>query len=264
MNIKSLHIVVLFFLCMNFSYGQNVHFIKAGSIQYDKTLYLKNIIKRKFLETVEPSKRSHFEKLQQNIPESVVVKKELVFNSEETLYGPSSSLNTDTKTKEVLFGTFSDYDGISYHNLTTREYRKLNDVMGEKSLIQGKMDTITWKITDEYREIAGYKCRRANGLTKDSIYLIAFYSPEIPISSGPESVNGVPGMILGLVIPDLHSSYFATEVKGFNKTQVDKSRLFTTKLKPVSKSQLKQGFIDNFQQFFNKDIITYIIQVAIL
>ena len=46
----------------------------------------------------------------------------------------------------------------------------------------------------------------------DSVYVFAFYTDEITISGGPCSINGLPGMILGLTIPRLYTSYLATKV----------------------------------------------------
>ena len=43
------------------------------------------------------------------------------------------------------------------------------------------------------------------------------------ITGGPESINGLPGMILGMGIPRLHSTWFATkvEVNGVNMNAVN-------------------------------------------
>ena len=46
----------------------------------------------------------------------------------------------------------------------------------------------------------------------DSIYVVAFYSDEIPVSGGPESFSGLPGMILGLALPHENVTWFATKV----------------------------------------------------
>lgn len=89
----------------------------------------------------------------------------------------------------------------------------------EKIIIKDSLQDVTWRFTDEFRTIAGYECRRVNGATKDSLYLIAFYSEEIPVSGGPVLTGGLPGMILGLVIPEMHINYWATEVK-FTTDQV--------------------------------------------
>lgn len=86
----------------------------------------------------------------------------------------------------------------------------------ETYILSDSLDSITWRFTDEYRNIAGYECRRVNGATKDSLYLIAFYTDQIPVSAGPALLHGLPGMILGLVIPEMHIHYWATSVSYTN------------------------------------------------
>jgi GLPGLI family protein len=46
----------------------------------------------------------------------------------------------------------------------------------------------------------------------DSIYVVAFYTEEIPVSGGPESFCGLPGMILGVALPHENVTWFATKV----------------------------------------------------
>ncbi|WP_104383712.1 GLPGLI family protein [Sphingobacterium sp. HMA12] len=82
----------------------------------------------------------------------------------------------------------------------------------EKYLLSETLDSITWRFTEEFRNIAGVNCRRVNGATKDSLYLIAYYAEEIPVSAGPALSHGLPGMILGLVIPEMHIQYWATNI----------------------------------------------------
>ena len=43
--------------------------------------------------------------------------------------------------------------------------------------------------------------------------VFAFYTDELVISGGPESFHGLPGMILGIGIPRLHTTWFATRVE---------------------------------------------------
>jgi GLPGLI family protein len=72
---------------------------------------------------------------------------------------------------------------------------------------------IDWKITNEPRTIAGFECRKAVARIFDSVVVIAFYTDEIMPSSGPESFGGLPGMILGLAIPRLHTTWYATKLE---------------------------------------------------
>ncbi|MGZ3819475.1 MAG: GLPGLI family protein, partial [Mucilaginibacter sp.] len=82
----------------------------------------------------------------------------------------------------------------------------------EVFLVNDSTRKIKWKITDETREIAGYTCRRANAIMLDSIYVVAFYTTNIPVSGGPESFSGLPGMILGVALPHENVAWFATKV----------------------------------------------------
>ena len=69
-----------------------------------------------------------------------------------------------------------------------------------------------WRLTNENRVIAGFNCRKAVAKIFDSVYVFAFYTDEILIPGGPCSINGLPGMILGVTIPRLFTSWIATKV----------------------------------------------------
>src|SRR6185437_10397918 len=85
-------------------------------------------------------------------------------------------------------------------------------IFDQPFLVKDSLRKIKWKITDENREIAGYNCRRANGLMMDSIYVVAFYTDKIPVSGGPESFSGLPGMILEVALPHENVIWRATKV----------------------------------------------------
>ena len=46
----------------------------------------------------------------------------------------------------------------------------------------------------------------------EEIWFVAFYCPEIDVAGGPAVFFGLPGMILGLSVPEEHIHIFATEV----------------------------------------------------
>ena len=85
-------------------------------------------------------------------------------------------------------------------------------MFGTKFNIADSIQKINWKLVNESRVIAGFNCRKAVGIIMDSVYVFAFYTDEIVISGGPCSVQGLPGMILGLTIPRLYTSWIATKV----------------------------------------------------
>jgi len=44
--------------------------------------------------------------------------------------------------------------------------------------------------------------------------VVAFYTDKIPVSGGPESFNGLPGMILEVAVPHEHVTWTATKITG--------------------------------------------------
>ena len=99
---------------------------------------------------------------------------------------------------------FSDFNtGVTY---------KQKSIWGSPINFKDSIATIQWKISNESRVIAGFNCRKATGKIMDSVYVFAFYTDEITISGGPCSINGLPGMILGVTIPRLYMSMLATKL----------------------------------------------------
>lgn len=259
---KYLYILTLLIVSVSFTAkAQYAMFAKEGTVHYDKTMYVKNIIKKQFAEKVDEGARNQFEAMIPRLPESVVLKKSLRFKGVETLFLPEKQ-EVDPMTKQMLM--MLDYDATTYSNLATKNYQRYNDIFGQKVIIEDTVKKIDWRITDEYREIAGFSCRRANGITKDSIYVVAYYAVEIPIDGGPESINGLPGLILGLAVPSQHLSYFATKVEFATNTVIDKKLFENTKVKRMNRTDIAKMFKDSFGNFFNSNTIDYVVKLALM
>ncbi|GGA68288.1 GLPGLI family protein [Flavobacterium palustre] len=106
----------------------------------------------------------------------------------------------------------ADEENSWYFDFTTGTMSMQKQIVGTNFVIADSIPKIEWKITNENREIAGYNCRKAVGKIMDDVYVFAFYTDDITISGGPCSISGLPGMILGLTIPRLYTSYIATKV----------------------------------------------------
>jgi len=61
-----------------------------------------------------------------------------------------------------------------------------------------------WKASDGFKVFAGLPCQKVVHASEEGDSLIVWYTPEIPMSDGPEIYGGAPGLIL------------AVEGKGFN------------------------------------------------
>ncbi len=133
---------------------------------------------------------------------------DLVFDHSATLYKPGRENPDNNK----IWQTRPAEDNIVFNNLSNRTTVTQKNVYELTFLVKDSIRNIKWKLTSETRNIAGFTCRRANGIIMDSIYVVAFYTDEIPLSGGPECFTGLPGMILGLALPHEHVTWFATSV----------------------------------------------------
>jgi GLPGLI family protein len=164
----------------------------------------------------------------------------------------------DEKAKVPEFLRKNDEDNIWYFDFTNNRFNMQKAVYGSNFNIDDSIPVIDWKITNESREIAGFNCRKAVGKIMDSVYVFAFYSDEITIPGGPCSVNGLPGMILGLTIPRMYVSFIATKVmvQGVNAAtikpvQVKKYYTYGS-LKSTIKSRIKEWISDDDDDEDNK------------
>jgi len=105
-----------------------------------------------------------------------------------------------------------DEQNIWYYDYNTGKYNNQKSIFGSNISLEDSIPKLQWRITADNRIIAGFNCRKAVAVIFDSVYVFAFYTDEIMISGGPCSINGLPGMILGVTIPRLYTSWIATKV----------------------------------------------------
>jgi GLPGLI family protein len=112
-----------------------------------------------------------------------------------------------------MWGENNGEENLVHNDFVTGLTTASKQVFEKKFLVQDTMLQIEWRITDETRDIAGFECRKAVGKFYDSLYVIAFYTDQIAIPSGPALYNGLPGVILGLAFPRFYTTWFATKVE---------------------------------------------------
>lgn len=202
--------IVLLFITIS-SFAQNVRFTRSGLIEYKKNVNMYAIIQRGIHQDNENLLKPAFEAYKQQYPQFQELKSTLKFSDNKTLFIP-----VDMSTSIKRF--FNDppmamQHNIVYSDLNTKQIISKRKVFDDTYLLKDSVKNIKWKFTDEVRDVAGYPCHRVNGLTPDSIYVVAFYTDKIPVSGGPESFGGLPGMILQLVLPQENVSWIATKVE---------------------------------------------------
>lgn len=134
---------------------------------------------------------------------------DLQFQGNKTVYKPGKE--TEPFRNWWLVGPSKE--NVVITDMETRLMNSQKKVFEDTYLLQDSIGKIEWKISEEFRTIAGFECRKAVAIICDSVYVVAFYTDEIAVTGGPESFNGLPGMILGLAIPRLYTTWFATKVE---------------------------------------------------
>ena len=197
---------IIFLSLMLFGFIANSQqlFLEKVSIEYAKTVAVWPLMKE-----IEPE---WFERSKDHMPKETL--SYFNFSSDGT-----RSIFKRTKEPEIpkgmWFQPFADNNTI-FNDYAAGTTTSQKPIFEETYLIQDSLLKIKWKITADTRNIAGFECRKAIGVLFDTIAVFAFYTDEIMVNGGPEGINGLPGMILGVGIPRLHTTWFATKVSILN------------------------------------------------
>ena len=131
------------------------------------------------------------------------------FSQQTAFYRPGKEGDAPLK----MFSNSPASSNEVFTDFRNRQVTAQKQVFEQKFLVKDSLRQLEWKITDEIRTIANYKCRKAVGRICDSVYVVAFYTDDIAVSGGPEMFGGLPGMILEIAIPRLYTTWIATKVE---------------------------------------------------
>ncbi len=145
------------------------------------------------------------EAMKDRIPEFRKSKKILYFNSEEALYINKPKDEKEAKAQQEFRGEGrrGRRGGRFGRNENNKFYTSIADgqsidfrnFFGKDFLIEGSRESLKWKITGDQKQVGSYLCQKAT--FQDSTQsIVAWFTPMIPVSSGPDNYFGLPGMIL--------------------------------------------------------------------
>jgi GLPGLI family protein len=170
---------------------------------------------------------------------------DLEFDTARSIYKPGREVEASGAMK--MFGSGPATENIVVTEFGPKKVTALKTVFEQKFLVQDTMRQIEWTEKDEIRTIVGFKCHKAVGRICDSVYVVAFYTEDIMASGGPEMFGGLPGMILELAIPRLHTTWTADKFE----IMAPKADDFTApeKGKKVTEAQLYETVQPSFKNW---------------
>lgn len=196
-------IIFLSILTAGFSQQQ---FIQSGKITYERKLGQFTL-----MESIEQDGENMFwEEMKKVLPRIVTDYYVLDFNAQSSLYKLEKE-NTDNKYFMPSLKPIDD--AYTVQDFSSQMLTMKTAVFESKYLVKDSLPKYQWKITGEVRQIAGFDCKKAITKIADSVVVVAFYTDEILVKGGPESFNGLPGMIMGIAVPRLSLTLFATKIE---------------------------------------------------
>ncbi len=221
-------------------------FIYNGLIEYECRTNNHKLMKEESPEWFESSK--------DRIPKYSIVFNNLIFDTCRTLYYPGK----EPEQKPPFWGDEGIPDDYIFSDLSKHIYVGQKEVFDQTFLIQDSTKNIKWKLTQETRDIAGFECKKATTIIMDSVFIIAYYTDKIICNGGPLSVNGLPGMILGMVVPRIHSTWFAIKVTPQIIAE-DKKLIAPKKGKKATNLELSVKLRETFKEWGKSYIISFML-----
>ncbi|MFV9551347.1 GLPGLI family protein [Algibacter sp. PT7-4] len=151
----------------------------------------------------------------------------LTFNKEASIFKEEDKLSTPVSGSGRGPGGFASNfsPGPEYKNIKSRLYLQDQEFFGKQFLIKEELQPLAWVMETETKQIGQYLCfkatakkvstsiefgppRRGNNKTEapkeenkeketqKMIDVVAWYTPQIPVSQGPSDYWGLPGLIL--------------------------------------------------------------------
>ena len=156
----------------------------------------------------------------------------LTFNLQEATWKEEAELDpvTNPSSNGGFQITLRTGNSKSYINPSNNEFLEETEIFGKKFLIEDELEPFNWKITKETKKIGDYTVIKAEfqdinetlsmtldgseqktETVMDTTMITAWYTPEIPVSQGPNNTWGLPGLILEL--KDGNMTYLCTKVE---------------------------------------------------
>jgi GLPGLI family protein len=192
--------VFFIFITLSKSIFAQVNFIDAGKVYYEKRVNQYQLL---------DNDDEWSQLMKKSMSKITVNEYVLTFNKQNSIY----KLNKESDDIKYIFGMKPSANDCIWKNLSNNTIAMQREVFEQTYLIEDTLRKLEWKITGEIREIAGFECKKAVTKICDSVYVVAFYTDQIPVSNGPNSFTGLPGLILGLAVPRLYTTWFATKLE---------------------------------------------------
>ena len=224
---------LLSIIVLLFAHSASAQLVFSGKIEYERRM---NVY-------AQMDGNEWFERFKSQVPKFSSTYFDMLFDTGRTLYKPGKEVESNTK---MFWGNSPAAENIVYTRLSAKKVTALKTIYETKFLVQDSMRNIQWKEKEGIRTILNHPCHKAVAVICDSVYVVAFYAEDIPVSSGPEMFGGLPGLILELAIPRLHTTWTANKLELL--TDKDEFKI-PEKGKKVTTKELQENIKESFSDW---------------
>ena len=176
-----------------------------------------------------------------DVPRTRTDKFELLFGNNQSLWRAVPANEENTITTEgggmMRMRVMGGADDVVYTSLSDKKRIESREILDRNFIIEDSLTTLKWKMTDESKTILGVNVRKAvatqvstrmamtmvNGVMErqtlpDTLNIVAWFAPTIPVAAGPQYQGQLPGLIMELSVNNDRTVYKAVEI--YPKTDV--------------------------------------------
>jgi GLPGLI family protein len=161
------------------------------------------------------------EQMKAMIPPFRTNKYELLFADNKSLYkAVEEEPDLSEQPQGGMIMRFGGAENEFYKDFAKQLSVEKRDLMEKEFIVEDSIRNINWKLIDgETKTILGHVCKKATGKSERGLDLVAWYTDDITLTSGPGPFSGLPGLILGMDMNESEFVYTATAIE----TKVNKS-----------------------------------------
>lgn len=118
----------------------------------------------------------------------------MIVNKTNSYFKKVDKIDNSQKNGGISFG-ISSVAGANIFKVLNEGFFYEEDMMTNKLFIKDSLIKFQWEITDETKDILGYKVQKAIYVNPNQT-VEAWFAPELSFSDGPTKFSGLPGLIL--------------------------------------------------------------------
>ncbi|KYG81733.1 GLPGLI family protein [Roseivirga ehrenbergii] len=223
--------------------------------------------------------------IQESLKKQMQKEYELKFNLTESTWAEVESLEgAPAAAAGGVVMRISSNSGTKYKNTADNLFLNETEVFSKPFLVESELKNREWQLTNETKKIGNYTAQKAifseivertvisfnnddkeSTVTSDTINIEAWFTPEIPVSQGPDDFWGLPGLIME--ITDGKITYLCTKVilnpeEGVKIKKPSKGKKVTPEELKVIRDEKTKEMMEKYSQGSNGDGKSFTIKIG--